>query len=67
MPPAVDGSRPGVLYAKHYEIQQTPTNSMRTLALHESIPGHHLQNALNLENEDLSLYRRFGYYTSAFG
>ena len=40
---------------------------MRALAFHEAIPGHHLQNALNLENEDLTLYRRFGYYTSAFG
>ena len=39
---------------------------MRTLAFHEAIPGHHLQVALNLENEDLSLYRRFGYGTSAF-
>ena len=67
MSPALDGSRPGVFYANLYDIKQTPTYSMRTLAFHEAIPGHHLQNALNLENEDLSLYRRFGYYTSAFG
>ena len=40
---------------------------MRTLAFHEAIPGHHLQNALSLENDTLSLYRKFGYYTSAFG
>ena len=39
---------------------------MRTLAFHEAIPGHHLQVALNLENDNLSLYRRFGYGTSAF-
>ena len=67
MSPALDGSRPGVFYANLYDIKQTPTYSMRTLAFHEAIPGHHLQNALNLENEDLTLYRRFGYYTSAFG
>ena len=66
MSPALDGSRPGVFYANLYDIKQTPTYSMRTLAFHEAIPGHHLQNALNLENEDLSLYRRFGYGTSAF-
>ena len=67
MSPALDGSRPGVFYANLYDIKQTPTYSMRALAFHEAIPGHHLQNALNLENEDLTLYRRFGYYTSAFG
>ena len=66
MMPALDGSRPGVFYANLYDIKQTPTYSMRTLAFHEAIPGHHLQVALNLENEDLTLYRRFGYGTSAF-
>ena len=66
MHPALDGSRPGVFYANLYDIKQTPPYSMRTLAFHEAIPGHHLQVALNLENESLSLYRRFGYRTSAF-
>ena len=67
MSPALDGSRPGVFYANLYDIKQTPTYSMRALAFHEAIPGHHLQNALNMENEELTLFRRFGYYTSAFG
>ena len=67
MSPALDGSRPGDFYANLYDIKQTPTYSMRALAFHEAIPGHHLQNALNMENEELTLYRRFGYYTSAFG
>ncbi len=66
MSPALDGSRPGVFYANLYDIQQTPKYGMRTLAFHEAIPGHHFQNALNLENEDLSLYRKHGYGTSAF-
>ena len=64
--PALDGSRPGVFYANLYDIKQTPTYSMRTLAYHEATPGHHHQIAHSLENEDLSLYRRFGYGTSAF-
>ena len=66
MSPSLDGKRPGVFYANLYDIKQTPTYSMQALAFHEAIPGHHLQIALNLENEDLTLYRRFGYRTSAF-
>ena len=65
--PSLDGSRPGIFYANLYDIKQTPTYSMRTLAFHEAVPGHHLQNALNQENESLSLYRKHGYYTSAYG
>ncbi|MDG2060428.1 MAG: DUF885 domain-containing protein [SAR86 cluster bacterium] len=65
MSPALDGSRPGVFYANLYDIKQTPTYSMRTLAFHEGIPGHHLQIAHNLENNNLSLFRKFGYRTSA--
>jgi uncharacterized protein (DUF885 family) len=64
--PALDGSRPGVFYANLYDIKQTPTYSMRTLTYHEATPGHHHQIAHSLENEDLTLYRRFGYRTSAF-
>jgi uncharacterized protein (DUF885 family) len=67
MSPALDGSRPGVFYANLYDIKQTPKYSMHALAFHEAIPGHHLQNALNMENEELTLFRKFGYYTSAFG
>jgi len=66
MSPSLDGKRPGVFYANLYDIKQTPTYSMQALAFHEAIPGHHLQIALNLENEDLTIYRRFGYRTSAF-
>ena len=64
--PALDGSRPGVFYANLYDIKQTPTYSMRTLAYHEATPGHHHQIAHSLENESLTLYRKFGYRTSAF-
>jgi len=64
--PSLDGSRPGVFYANLYDIKQTPTFGMRTLTFHEAVPGHHFQIALNLENEDLTLYRKMGYRTSAF-
>jgi uncharacterized protein (DUF885 family) len=64
--PSLDGSRPGVFYANLYDIKQTATFGMRTLAFHEAVPGHHFQIALNQENSDLTFYRKFGYGTSAF-
>ena len=64
--PSLDGSRPGIFYANLYDVKQTPKYSMATLVFHEAVPGHHLQIALNLENSDLSLYRRLGYGSSAF-
>jgi len=64
--PSLDGSRPGVFYANLYDIKQTPKFGMRTLTFHEAVPGHHFQIALNQENEDLTLYRKLGYRTSAY-
>ena len=64
--PSLDGSRAGVFYANLYDIKQTPTFGMRTLTFHETIPGHHLQIALNQENKELTLYRKLGYRTSAY-
>ena len=44
IPPAVDGSRPGIFYAQN---SGPVTNySMPTLAYHEAIPGHHTQLAI---------------------
>ena len=63
--PSLDGTRPGVFYANLYDIKQTPKFGMRTLTFHEAVPGHHFQLALNIENEELTLYRRLGYSTSA--
>ena len=64
--PALDGSRPGAFFVNLYDIKQTPKYSMKTLTYHEATPGHHHQIAHSLENDDLTVYRRFGYSTSAF-
>ena len=63
--PAQDGSRPGAFFVNLYDIKQTPKYSMKTLTYHEATPGHHHQIAHSLENDDLTMYRRFGYGTSA--
>jgi uncharacterized protein (DUF885 family) len=46
-PPAVDGSRPGVFYAR--VTGSTERFAMPTLAYHETIPGHHYQIAIAQE------------------
>jgi uncharacterized protein (DUF885 family) len=62
--PAIDGSRPGVFYANLYDIKATPKYSMRTLAYHEGIPGHHFQIATAMELEGLPFFRKFSPFTA---
>ncbi|WP_417347798.1 DUF885 domain-containing protein [Ferrimonas sp.] len=62
--PALDGSRPGRFYANLYDIKATPTYSMRTLAYHEGIPGHHFQIAIAMELEGLPFFRRVSPFTA---
>jgi len=57
-PPSFDGSRPGVFYANLRSVAEIQRFGMRTLAFHEAVPGHHLQIALAMENEDLAFFRR---------
>ena len=62
--PALDASRPGRFYANLYDIKATPRYGMRTLAVHEGIPGHHFQIAIAMELEGVPLIRRFGFFTA---
>jgi uncharacterized protein (DUF885 family) len=62
--PSLDGTRPGRFYANLYDIKATPKFGMRTLAVHEGIPGHHFQIAIALELEGVPLIRRFGLFTA---
>ncbi len=62
--PAIDGSRPGMFFANLYDIKATPKYSMRTLAYHEGIPGHHFQIAIGMELEGMPLFRRMSPFTA---
>lgn len=62
--PAMDGSRPGVFFANLYDIKATPRYSMRTLAYHEGIPGHHFQVAISMELEGLPIFRTLSPFTA---
>jgi uncharacterized protein (DUF885 family) len=54
----------GYFYANTYALDERPTYEMIPLAIHEAVPGHHLQVALAQELEDLPEFRRDGWITA---
>ncbi len=63
-PPAGDGSRAGYFYLNTYNLSSRPKYEMEALAMHEAVPGHHLQIALQQELQDLHAIRRFTSFTA---
>ena len=68
---AYRGSPPGARHGgtfliNTYALDQRPLYELPALTLHEAVPGHHHQNALSSELEDVPAFRRDLYF-SAFG
>ncbi|MGM9487457.1 DUF885 domain-containing protein [Ideonella sp. YS5] len=63
-PPALDGSRPGIFYANLRNMNALPKFGMRTLSIHEGVPGHHFQIALAQERQGGPTFRKLLPFTA---
>jgi len=63
---SLDGTRPGIFYTPIPYVEQYNIFDKESLFLHEAIPGHHFQIALQQENKDLPDFRKTLWY-SAYG
>lgn len=64
MIPSEDGTRPGIFYVNTYDLPSRKIWDAEDLFLHEAIPGHHFQLALQQELTGLPKFRRFGGVTA---
>ncbi len=63
-PPATDGSRGGFYYVNTYNLSSRPLYQLEALSLHEAVPGHHLQLALQAELTELHPISRESNFTA---
>jgi len=56
--------RPGYFFANTYDLKARPKWEMEALALHEAVPGHHLQLARAQELPDVPEFRKHAFYTA---
>ncbi|MFL6657146.1 MAG: DUF885 domain-containing protein [Massilia sp.] len=61
---AMDGSRPGRVMVNTGDFATRSTVSIETTALHEGVPGHHMQIAIAQELKGLPMFRQQGNYTA---
>jgi uncharacterized protein (DUF885 family) len=57
--PAEDGSRPALFYISTYQAEKKSRAGIESTAFHETIPGHHLQNAIAIERKEIHPIGRY--------
>jgi uncharacterized protein (DUF885 family) len=62
--PTGDGRRAGFFYINTYNLPSRPLYMLEALSLHEAVPGHHLQIALQQELEHLPEFRKYTGFTA---
>lgn len=63
-PPTGDGRRAGFYYVNTYNLKSRPLFEVEVLSIHEAVPGHHLQLALQQELTNVPPLRRFSECTA---
>ena len=61
---AMDGSRPGTFFVNLRSVKETATWTMKTLAYHEGIPGHHFQISIAQHLKNMPLIRQQPIYSA---
>ena len=63
-PPSGDGKIAGFYFINTYNLKSRPLYQLEALSLHEAVPGHHLQLALQQELEGMPEFRKYNGFTA---
>jgi len=63
-PPPASGKLAGQYFLNTFNLKSRPLYELEALSLHEAVPGHHLQIALQQELTDIPLFRKYNGFTA---